>query len=196
MADHGDDHDAESMTATEVLKHEHELVLEVIGAMEREADMIDATGRLDSGDVALMVDFSENFTDGCHHAKEEGALFPRLRERNADMVGPTSAMLEQHETGRRRIRAIAEDLPAATSGDADAIQRISENLHAYAAGLRDHISKENGVLFPMADGLLTTDDQRALSGEFDRVEVEETGRGVHEQYHAMAEELIARSRRD
>jgi hemerythrin-like domain-containing protein len=57
---------------------------------------------------------------------------------------------------------------------------------------RNHIGKENEVLFPMADGILTSDDQRRLVIEFDRIESEEVGAGVHEKYHAMARELAGK----
>jgi hemerythrin-like domain-containing protein len=192
MTEHTPDHSQGSPTATEDLKNEHLLVEVVIAAMEREADKIDATGESDHDTVACMVDFTQNFTDGCHHAKEERALFPLLRERNAGMQAPTSVMLQQHETGRQRIRAVTDAVPAARQGDAAAVRVIGENLRAYAKGLRDHIGKENEVLFPMADGILTADDQRQLTSEFERIESDEVGAGVHEKYHAMARELAGK----
>ena len=188
MTEHTPDDSQGSPTATEDLKNEHLLVEVVIAAMEREADTIDATGESDLDTVACMVDFTQNFTDGCHHAKEERALFPLLRERNAGMQAPTSVMLQQHETGRQRIRAVTDAVPAARQGDAAAVRVIGENLRAYAKGLRDHIGKENQVLFPMADGILTADDQRQLTSEFERIESDEVGADVHEKYHAMARE--------
>jgi hemerythrin-like domain-containing protein len=125
--------------------------------------------------------------------EEEKSLFPRLRERNSGMRAPTSVMLQQHETGRQRIGAIAKALPAARKGDADAARLVAENLRAYATGLRDHIAKENEVLFPMADGDLSPDDQAQLAIEFERIESEEVGAGVHEKYHALARELARKS---
>lgn len=192
MTEHTPDHRQGSPTAIEDLKHEHLLVEVFIAAMEREADKIDATGEAELDAVARMVDFTQNFTDGCHHAKEERALFPLLRERNAGMQAPTSVMLQQHETGRQRIRGVADALPAARQGDAAAVQVIGANLRAYATGLRDHIGKENEVPFPMADGILTEDDQRQLASEFGRIESEEVGAGVHEKYHAVARELAGK----
>ena len=61
---------------TDELRHEHEIVLVVVAAMEREAAAIRAGEPVDSGAVAQMVDLTRNFTDGCHHNKEEKVLFP------------------------------------------------------------------------------------------------------------------------
>ncbi len=142
MTEHARGHRQGSATATEDLKNEHLLVEVVIAAMEREADKIDATGEADLDAVARMVDFTQNFTDGCHHAKEERALFPLLRERNAGMQAPTSVMLQQHETGRQRIRGVADALPAARRGAAAAVRVIGENLRAYASATRTTASPQ------------------------------------------------------
>ena len=145
MTEHARGHRQGSATATEDLKNEHLLVEVVIAAMEREADKIDATGEADLDAVARMVDFTQNFTDGCHHAKEERALFPLLRERNAGMQAPTSVMLQQHETGRQRIRGVADALPAARRGAAAAVRVIGENLRAYASATRTTASPRHAV---------------------------------------------------
>ena len=59
----------------------------------------------------------------------------------------------------------------------------------YVRLLRAHINKEDNVLYPMGERILTAEDQQWLAKEFDRVEAEEIGAGVHEKYHQMAHEL-------
>ena len=135
------------------LRDEHELVLVVVEAMEREVAFIEREGRVHTKRVAQMVDFTRNFTDGCHHAKEERLLFPLLEERERSAGGPVSVMLSEHEAGRQAIRAIDEALPRANE-DAAARAAVAENLGLYADLLRLHINKENTVLFPLADRIL------------------------------------------
>jgi hemerythrin-like domain-containing protein len=91
--------------------------------------------------------------------------------------------------GRRRIRAIGDAIPKAKEGDVSAIQTISENLDAYIQLLRNHIEKEDNVLYPTADKVFTEQDQQSLSEAFDKVEAEEMGEGVHEKYHKLAHDL-------
>jgi hemerythrin-like domain-containing protein len=45
------------------------------------------------------------------------------------------------------------------------------------------------VLFPMADRVLSREDQEELARAFDNVEAEEMGEGVHERYHRLAHRL-------
>ena len=93
-------------TPTRQLAEEHEYVLLVVGAMEAEADSIERTGDVHAERVAQMVDFTRNFTDGDHHAKEEDLLFPLLEERSTSAGGTISVLLSEHEAARDCIRAI------------------------------------------------------------------------------------------
>ena len=95
---------------------------------------------------------------------------------------------EPDHSGAIPAIAVAEALPRAAS-DSAARQTILDNLTRYVQLLRDHIYKEDHILYPMADQLLLPDDQRALEESFERAEREEIGEGVHERYHRIAHEL-------
>lgn len=184
----------EHLSPTEVLKDEHTVVLLVVGAMEREAQRIRGGEPVHADAVTKMVEFTREFSDGCHHAKEEKVLFPTLRERSPMAGGPVSVMLREHDEGRRHMRAVTEALPRAATGDADAAATVADNLAGYAVLLRMHIEKENQVLFPLAERTLSTDDKTLLVREFARIEEEESGAGVHQKYHALAHEIVEHER--
>lgn len=178
------------MNPTEDLKHEHKIILVIMGAADREARSIQTTGRVDVATLDKMVDFCQVFLDRCHHGKEEEYLFPMLEKKGvAREQGPIGVMLQEHEAGRQRLKAIAASLPQAGAGDPQAVAGLAASLEAYSALLRAHIDKENNVLFPMADGLFSPADQEALLQGFAKHEAEEIGPGVHEKYHQLAHEL-------
>jgi hemerythrin-like domain-containing protein len=179
------------MNPTETLKHEHKIVLLVLKGAERIARTINEGGTADIGTVNRMVEFFREFTDRCHHSKEEKHLFPRLEERGVpNQGGPIGAMLHEHELGRARVRAIADAVEKVSAGDTSAPAVLAENLSAYVELLRTHIDKEDNVLFAMGDRVLTEDDKRELSEAFEKIEAEEMGEGTHEQYHEFAHEFI------
>jgi len=74
-------------------------------------------------------------------------------------------------------------------GSTAARQAVVANAQGYARLLRAHIAKEDGVLFPMAAEVIPAAKQAAVVEEFERVEHEETGEGVHEKYLALADRL-------
>jgi hemerythrin-like domain-containing protein len=180
------------MKPTEALKREHKIILSVLAAAERQVKAIEVAGKMDSDKIEKMLDFFGNFADRCHHAKEEKHLFVALQQRGMSRdVGPIAVMLTEHQHGRNRIKAVAEALPKARTGDRAALRQVRENLAAYVKLLKEHISKEDNVLFAMADKVLTNQDQTALSAAFEKTEAEEIGEGVHEKYHRLAGELAA-----
>lgn len=178
------------MNPTEILKHEHKVVLLVLKGAESIAQTIKEGGKADIETVNRMVEFFRNFTDLCHHSKEEKHLFPRLIERGVpNEGGPIGVMLHEHELGRARVRAIAEAAEKTVAGDIAAPAILAENLDGYVELLRAHINKEDNVLFAMGDRVLTDEDKRELTEAFERIEAEEMGEGTHEKYHEFAHEV-------
>jgi hemerythrin-like domain-containing protein len=178
------------MTATEVLRHEHKIILKVLDAVKHEAQAVADTGKLSIETLNKMLDFFRVFVDQCHHGKEEEYLFPTMQKRGlpADK-GPIPVMLHEHVGGRKAVKAISEALARAGQGDAAATEAVVANLAILDEHLRSHIDKENEVLFPMADKVFTLEDQQALVASFEKHEAEKIGEGVHEKYHQLAHEL-------
>ena len=178
---------------TSQLADEHEYVKLVVIAMEDEAAFIERTGRVHAKRVAQMIDFTRNFTDGDHHAKEEELLFPLLEERSAAAGGTISVLLSEHEAARDCIRAVAEALPDAAGPDRErstkAAAVIAENLKLYAYLLPLHIGKEDSVLFPLTEELLSVQEQEMLAEDFGRVATAEGAAKAAERYHRLAHDL-------
>jgi hemerythrin-like domain-containing protein len=178
------------MLPTDILKQEHQLILMVLDAAEREARAIAGGAAVDPDRIASFVDFIRNFADHCHHAKEEDLLFVRMGEKGFPLQGgPIAVMLHEHELGRAHVKAVADNIAGAAAGVEAARTVVVEHLAAYAALLRQHISKEDNILYPMADQVFSEQDQAALAADFERVERDEIGEGVHERYAALAREL-------
>jgi hemerythrin-like domain-containing protein len=178
------------MKATKILRLEHQAILLVIGAAEKEVGHIEKKGLIHAKLVREMADFFKNFVDRCHHAKEEKHLFVMMHEHGMSMkTGLLAVLLHEHEQGRTYVRAVTEAVAGTGAPDTAAILKAKENLAAYAQLLRAHIDKEDTVLYAMADRLLNAHDQESLCDAFDKVEAEEMGEGVHEKYHAWIEKL-------
>jgi hemerythrin-like domain-containing protein len=177
------------MKATDVLMEEHEVILRVIKALQKAVDSLPG-GKVAPGIFLDAADFIKGFADGFHHAKEEGVLFPAMIAAGIPARdGPVAAMLAEHEQGRvltMDMRSAAEKWQA---GDASVEADVAVNAMNYATLLKAHIHKENCVLFPMADKVIPADKQDAVWEDFERVEHEETGAGVHEKYLALAEKI-------
>ncbi len=177
-------------SATQVLMDEHRGIERMLAAMERDLP------RLEAGDGSVVplfeqgVDFLRNFADRCHHHKEELLLFPKLIERGVpNKGGPIGVMLGEHETGRAEIRAMDEAIRQYRAGDRSALADLAGAARRYTTLLRQHIAKEDQILFRMADQVLSPEEQAQLTADFDRVENDVMGPGTHERYHRMLDSL-------
>ncbi len=178
------------MKATDILMNEHRLIERVLDALEDRAQTLQKGAAVRTGFFLDAVDFIRNFADGCHHRKEEGALFPAMIAAGIPKEGgPIAVMLGEHEQGREFNRGMEKAARAIQAGSLAERDELIRNALGYVALLRQHIQKEDGILFPMADRSIPTVAQNNLAVEFDRIEREETGAGVHEKFHAMAETL-------
>jgi hemerythrin-like domain-containing protein len=181
---HALDEDLDS--ATEVLKHEHRVIERVLAVVERLAEK-PGLGSAETWEKA--IDFIRNFADKCHHLKEEQILFPALEEHGIPRDGgPVGMMLLEHEEGRALVRAMAEALPRA-GVDPKVEAALKQNARAYLRLLREHIQKEDEILFKIAEDVLTPEEQKKLAREFAQHEAEEIGAGVHEKYVKVVQEL-------
>jgi len=174
---------------TDVLMGEHRVIERVLTALERQIEHL-GDGPFPRQFFEQALDFFANFADRCHHGKEEERLFPLLKQRGIpEQGGPIGVMLYEHEAGRSHLAGIRSNLDAAERGDAAAVAAIRTEGYGYIRLLRQHIQKEDNILFAMARQVLTPDDVERLQREFACVEQRHIGPGVHERYEALAEEL-------
>ena len=178
------------MEATGLLMEEHRVIERLLASMEKAAGRLEADEAFRVGFFLDAAEVIKGFADGCHHRKEEGILFPAMEAAGVPREGgPIGVMLAEHEEGRRLTRAMRGAAERVLHGDMSAKRSVGENARGYTVLLRQHIAKEDGVLFPMADRALQGAAAHEMAEAFEKVERQETGEGVHEKYLGMVEAL-------
>jgi len=153
-------------TATGILRDQHVLILEVASILEKALD----GGGDDLESIGDCVSFFRLFADACHHGKEEDLLFPALEEQGmpADS-GPIAVMLHEHRIGREFVGRMAAALPGAKAGEEGSAAEVAGAGRGYIELIRAHIAKEDGILFEIADGVITGPGCRKLCSRYDEV---------------------------
>lgn len=140
--------------------------------------------------VEQALDFLVVFADGSHHYKEEESLFPALADRGVPVEGgPIGMMLYEHTIGRKCLAGIREHLPAAHSGDPEALARLRSYASEYTDLLRNHIWKEDNILFKMANQALDTAAREKMAGEFSDESNPRVNSRLRNRYAAFADSL-------
>jgi hemerythrin-like domain-containing protein len=183
---HGEAYGHGEEKPTQTLSDEHRVIERVLGAVEKLAK--GPVGALEPWKKAL--EFIRGFADQCHHFKEEKVLFPAMEAHGIPSDGgPVGMMLMEHEEARAYVRAMFAAISLIEAKNEAAKESLLTSAQAYCRLLREHIQKEDEVLFRMADEVISADEQKKLSAAFAQHEAEEMEVGVHEKYLKIAAEL-------
>jgi hemerythrin-like domain-containing protein len=184
----------ENGAATTILRHEHEAVLGVLNSLERAVYRLKSGKEVPPDFIDLVLEFLTIFVDKCHHTKEEEVLFPLLGEAGIPVEGgPIGCMLGEHEEGRDYIRRMKNGLNRWQAGDNSGQTEFCKAAEGYIYLLRQHIMKENQVLFVLADSVLPGRLQQETAEKFELIETEKLGVGTHERLHGVIDELERQS---
>ena len=173
----------------EVLEQEHRFIAQVASAAGRLADELAIDLPVEVETLQNIVEFMQLYADKSHHGKEEDRLFPLLEKRGVPMRGcPVEALTREHTMGGVLVKGLAEAVEAIQKADPSAKENLVKNLRDIAELYPNHIWKEDYLLFPMPNKVLSVEDRQNLSLGFEKVE-ESIGRAVHEQFERLGEHL-------
>lgn len=104
------------------------------------------------------IQFLAEFADEYHHFKEEDVFFPFLASQLIPVDrGPIAHMIEEHAQLRQLLAGIRGALPAASSQNQAARQRLHQLISQYSRLLRKHMEQEEHMQFESSRRFLTQD---------------------------------------
>jgi hemerythrin-like domain-containing protein len=167
---------------SENLVSEHKAIWIALDVIERMYKKVRSNEEVDYNDLTGILDFLGEFADKCHHAKEEKYLFPELEAVGMkNLGGPIEAMLVQHKHGRELIQQMWTSLENRKI-DKQAFARAASS---YVNLMRNHIKKENSLLFTTADKKFPALTQEKMNQDFENLEKYVMGEGRHKELHAI-----------
>jgi hemerythrin-like domain-containing protein len=155
------------MQVTQELINEHQLILKYLDLMERyiEVSQENKDENLLLENAQGFISFIQKFIDTYHHAKEEDILFKYLQAPGVlSHCNPLPVMLGEHEQCKMYVSNMNNALENNDS------ENLHENATAYSQTLKQHILKENNILYPMAESGLSEDDKISIENEYKQIE--------------------------
>ncbi|MHB9134399.1 MAG: hemerythrin domain-containing protein [Armatimonadota bacterium] len=144
--------------ATDVIRRDHAIMSAMVSALEEMLTHYTLGATIAESDMPGVTNFFLRYADQFHHAKEERILFPAILAADASNQALIDELCTEHHHGRE---ALATQQQAIADGD---LECYFQSVRQYLAFIRPHIRRENLVLLPMADRLLSTEQQQALAG--------------------------------
>ncbi len=179
---------------TELLTDEHKAVLQKLTALEKVFGNLDKKEQISAELRELISFFKTDFW--VHFTKEEEALFPEMETFSPRNDGPLAGMLREHED----LRQINDDIQKATSdylgGTASeaTVRTLREQGMHFIGALREHIEKEDGMLFGMAEMHLSPGQMEKIAGLFQKIDAAEgkVSGGIEDRGQTVIDALRAR----
>lgn len=161
---------------TEILKNEHAVIKRMLNVLSLAADQLEKGKELDPSVFDRSLDFIRQFADYSHHGKEEDVFFAAVEEAGIPKDGgPVGVMLEEHDEGRKAVQKMAAGLEKYRAGDKSAAKDICRGARDYVYVLRNHIPKEDDILYPMGDEVISVQGQAKMAQRFEEVQKERMG---------------------
>ena len=158
------------MSPTESLRKDHVLIEKMINALQTISSLLNNGKQIPESILNQAIDFSINFTNTCHHGKEEESLFPTLENKGMPREGgPIARMLYEHQITKNLAESIIKSTKNYIShGD---YKELVQDIDNYVQHVSLHLSKENQRLFAMAD-IILKDQENQVNNNLIEVEHE------------------------
>ena len=176
-----------STKPTTILSDEHKNISKVIETLVNEYNNLSAGKAIDKDFFEKAVHFIQNYADKFHHAKEEDILFVELHKDDVQMhCDPIPQLLHEHDLGRNFVKEMIEGVKENQK------EKVLQGARGYTDLLKEHIFKEDNILYPMADEALSDQAQESMLEKFKEAE-KKFSDGTKEKCLAIGSEFESRN---
>ena len=167
------------MKCIEALNTEHKTMLRIADVLESMGNEAAEKLEYNPADVDAMFKLLHSFGDQLHQAKEEGALFPAfIAHADPSEYASVRHMMFEHEQDRALMSGMADAIARANAA------QFAEYAERLATILRNHIFKEDNILFETIRTHLSPEDDKRIVDEFEHFD-----RDFHTQHPKLLETL-------
>ena len=167
------------MKCTELLIQDHKAIWRALDVLQQMADLVENHQPVEHDDVETILRFLRSFADDYHQGKEESALFPEVR-RVLTPEGPVRQMLFEHDQERSLVDGIEDALFTKKGFE------FVQFAHRLIDTMRDHVRKENDILFGIVERLLSPEQDEKVVAQFENFTVDAVSlnelRGLEAKY--------------
>jgi hemerythrin-like domain-containing protein len=144
------------MKSTTHLSQEHKVILRTLDVLDAVCTCVEDNYPSDERDIGCILDFLRSFADAHHQAKEEAILFPALKHAASAQGRPIEHLSREHDQERSLVEDLETELRLAK------LPQFVASARRLSSALRNHMYKEDRILFPEADAILSSEEDNAV----------------------------------
>jgi len=176
--------------ALTIIKDEHRAMAAVLRGFQYLVQQIrNGQAKPDFKLMKSMLDYIEAFPDKLHHPKEDEYLYRILRERTDEVTATLDLLEHEHQQEPTWLNALRETLENYEQ-DASGFDAFSEEVERYVASHFSHMNKEEDVIMPVAEQVLTAEDWTSIDAAFRSNEDPIVGAGTQREFRELFRRIV------
>jgi hemerythrin-like domain-containing protein len=141
----------------DVLLEEHRNIEKLLRVLEQELEVFDHSEPPDYEILQAIIDYFKDYPESYHHPKED-IVFEKLKLRDSSAVRYVGDVEGEHQLETERLRRFAQAVHDILAGREYPRERFHNVVREFIAHQRQHMQKEERLLFPAAIKALQKDD--------------------------------------
>jgi len=141
----------------QILLEEHRNIDKLLLVLEHELEVFDRSEEPDYEILQAVIQYFQDYPESCHHPKED-MVFEKLKVRDpaaANRIGDVEA---EHQVETKRLRRLVEAVEEILAGREFLRQTFHDVVRDFIEHQRQHMDREERLLFPAAIQGLRPDD--------------------------------------
>ena len=141
----------------DVLLEEHRNIEKLLLVLEQELEVFDHSEPPDYEILQAIIGYFKDYPEGYHHPKED-IVFEKLKLRDSSAARFVGDVEGEHHLETERLRRFAQAVDDILAGREYPRERFHNVVREFIAHQRQHMQKEERMLFPAAVKALQKDD--------------------------------------
>ena len=173
----------------DILLEEHQNIEKLLLVLEHELEIFDRSGRPDYEILQTIIQYFQDYPENCHHPKEE-LIFEKLKLRDPAAARRFGDVEAEHGIEARRLRSFSRAVEYVLADQEFLRQSFHLAVHDFIEHQREHLKKEERLLFPAALKALRSEDWAAIDARLDDRKDPLFDSVVEEKFHNLQKTIL------
>jgi hemerythrin-like domain-containing protein len=173
----------------DILLEEHQNIEKLLLVLEHELEIFDSSGRPDYEILQTIIQYFQDYPESCHHPKEE-MIFEKLKARDPVAAKSFGDVEAEHGVEARRLRSFARAVDYVLADQEFLRESFHLAVHDFIEHQRQHLRKEERLLFPAAVKALRSEDWAEIDVRLDDRKDPLFDSVVEEKFHNLQKTIL------
>ena len=173
----------------DILLEEHQNIEKLLLVLEHELEIFDRSGRPDYEILQTIIQYFQDYPENCHHPKEE-LIFEKLKLRDPAAARRFGDVEAEHAAETRRLRSFARAVEYILADQEFLRETFHLAVHDFIEHQREHLKKEERLIFPAALKALRREDWAEIDARLDDRKDPLFDSVVEEKFHNLQKTIL------